>query len=374
MTIHTVKAGETLRSISAEYGISPLKLAAANGLMRESLIEGEELLILIPTRTANVRRGERLCDVARRFGVKECSLMGMNPELCGDGSVYDGQPLTVKQEPPLYGLGIGNGYLYRGASKEQLMRAMPYMSYLTVCSAIARRGGAVSIFDGNDAVAAAREAGKLAILRLWVGGDERADEALFKSAAIMAEGGGYHGMALAGIAPHSELVDCAHSVCSELGLKLILDADATCVGEKRLSCDFCNLIYDRIHLEPIPSFEDGEERTFRAYADKQNAARAFIDLSPFALTGGKYVTRTEAREAILRSGGRMRCEGDCLKAVGGRRGREREWVMESLGAVEKKLRLASELGYYGISFDIARTPISELLMFRAMFSEGISMR
>jgi hypothetical protein len=42
--------------------------------------------------------------------------------------------------------------------------------------------------------------------------------------------------------------------------------------------------------------------------------------------------------------------------------------MESLENLKAKLGLVSELGFLGVSFDISRTPINELLLLRSLFN------
>ena len=377
MIIHTVKNGEGLREVAARYGISPIKLAAINGIKGERLIAGEELLVLLPSRTANVRHGESLGDLGRRFGVRESTLIAINPELEGIGAVYEGQPITVRAEAPLFGLGIGNGYFYRGATRADLRRTMPYLSYLTVCSAVARGDTVTSLFDDRELVAAARREGKLPLLRIWLSGDRAPEKGLFESAALMAAARGYHGVTLAADRRLFEngLLREAHESFAECGLKTVAECDPEALTPDIGEVDMTVLVYDKIHLDPMPDFECGEARVFRKYADEHNASRAFIDLSPFALARGKYITKSKARDGILRSGASLEASecGSVLRASSVRRGRSCEWVSESLKSTERKLKMLSELGFYGISFDIARSPISELMMFRTMFSESIKM-
>ena len=373
MTVHRVKRGESLTRVAAEYGISPIKLAAVNGIRTERLIEGEELLILIPTRTANVRHGERLSDLARRFGVKESTLIAINPELWGMGSVYEGQPIAVRYGSPDYGLGIGNGYLYRGATKEQLMRAIPYLSYVTVCSAVARHGGVSDIFDDAEFIELARAAGKPAILRVWAEGEIYAEN-LMRTLALKASVKGCCGVTL----PCSALSLETAKKCAEIlhgsGLKMILESDADDIPKHLCAADFSVLFYDKIEKNPIPSFEDGELDSLLRYSERHDPIRCFVDLSPFALTDGKYIPKSIARESILRSGASIEAsENGSLVATAKRGGKRREWIMESLSNTVEKLKCISELGFYGISFDIARTPISDLMAFRVMFSESIGM-
>ena len=373
MTVHRVKSGESLTRVAAEYGISPIKLAAINEIRTKRLIEGEELLILRPTRTANVRRGESLDDLARRFGVKESSLIAINPELMGMGSVYDGQPIAIKYGSPEYGLGIGNGYLYRGTTKDQLMRALPYLSYVTFASCMVRRGGVSDIFDIKPHLELARAAAKPVMLRVW-SDSEITDAELMCELTNKASSMGALGVTLPATAIPDRCAEKYAEILHGSGLKLILEADAESVPSTIGEADMSVLFYDKIEKDPIPHFEDGELRALSAYSEIHDPIRCFVNLSPFALTGGKYIPKSVAREAILRSGARIEAvSGGCQRATVGKGSRKREWIMESKENTIKKLKSISELGFYGIAFDISRTPISDLMAFRVMFSESIGM-
>lgn len=379
MNIHTVKPKESLGEIAGLYGISPIKLAENNGIgMRSKLIPGEELLILVPTRTTNARSGERLSELGQRFGVSEQRLLALNPELCGRSALYSGQPIAVKYGSPRYGLGIGNGYLYRGTTRDSLLRALPYLNIVTVSSVVGRHGGVSSLFDDKEALSLIRAAGKRASLRIWLPSEEKSERLkMISCASLMAKASGYNALTLSGTIGEGkegeEVMLEAKKMTNECDINLYLECDVTKSDDTVDYADAVILTYDKIHLSKIPSFEEGERVEFTRYTELHNGLRAFIDLSPFALTGGKYITKSEAREAILRQRGEMvssGCEGYIMATTGSGK-RERLYIQESMKNTQKKLELVSELGYYGISFDIARAPIYELMMWRVMFSEGI---
>ena len=379
MRIHRVKEGEGIRDIAREYGISPIKLSENNGRTeRDRLIPGEELLIIVPTKTVNARRADTVESLAQRYSVKPSDLLAMNPELMGRGILYEGQPISVKHAPQLFGLGIGNGYFYRGCSTEALVRAMPYLSFVTVCAGVARENGVSMLFDDSDVVNLSRAAAKIPILRVWLGGiaNDKMSDAV-KSAALLARCRGYSGICLAGMT--DEMKKKEHTLHArrelmECDLKLFVECDVEGAREYTEYADGCVLTYDKIHRESVPEFDEGEGEVFRAFAENHDSLRAFVDLSPFALTGDKYVPKETARSAVARGRGRLEytAGGDCIRGRVGRIGKERCYIWESMQNTEKKLKMVSELGYYGISFDIARVPIYELLMFRSMFSSGIS--
>lgn len=379
MRIHRVKKGESIRSVAAEYGVSPLKLCENNGLSeRDRLIEGEELLIILPTRTVNAKRTDTVVTLAERYCVRAADIIAMNPELSVCKTLYEGQPISVKHSPPLFGLGIGNGYYYHGCSEEALLGAMPYLNFITVSAGMAKGDGVSLIFDEKDVLSLAKAEGKSAILRVWLGeiGVDALDGAV-KSAALLAGCRGYVGICLAGMSvemKRKEHVLAARRELMGCDLKLFVECDAEGVREYGEYADAVVLTYDKIHKNAIPDFGVGEGEIFTAYAERYDSLRTFLDLSPFAYIDGKYVTKATARRAVMRGGGRIEqiADGDCLCGRVGRGKREKIYVWESMQNTEKKLKLVSELGYYGISFDIARVPIYELLMFRSMFSSGIA--
>ena len=64
--------------------------------------------------------------------------------------------------------------------------------------------------------------------------------------------------------------------------------------------------------------------------------------------------------------------GEVIIATIGKGKREKAYIYESLEALKKRLISVSEYGYYGVSFDIGRCNINELLMFRLMFTTPIT--
>ena len=60
MLIHTVKGGDDLFSIARKYSTYPQKLLSDNYPLSERLNEGDEILVLIPTKTANARESPNI--------------------------------------------------------------------------------------------------------------------------------------------------------------------------------------------------------------------------------------------------------------------------------------------------------------------------
>ena len=158
-----------------------------------------------------------------------------------------------------------------------------------------------------------------------------------------------------------ESIDC--------GLLLFTECDA----DKNCECseytDGAVLSYDKLAYEKIPSFDEGERRALTAYAEEHDAPRCFVDLSAFGYSGGKYIPK----ETILKSreGGRGEVIFNPITLLEeSHSGRGSTVLIESIDNTKAKFELVSELGFSGISFDIARAPIRELFLFQYMFGTG----
>lgn len=84
---HRVRSGESLYTIGKRYGVSVDRLKAANGLRRNTIRVGQELVI--PTRSSGgaavsegkvhrVRSGDTLSEIARRYGTTVSKLRSVN--------------------------------------------------------------------------------------------------------------------------------------------------------------------------------------------------------------------------------------------------------------------------------------------------------
>ena len=72
MTIHVVRAGESVGSIAAYYGVDPARLAADNAVPASSaLAVGQTLVVRFPRQVHAVSPGETLYSIAARYGITE---------------------------------------------------------------------------------------------------------------------------------------------------------------------------------------------------------------------------------------------------------------------------------------------------------------
>ncbi len=384
MKIHRVKNGESLYSIAKEYGLPPTKIIEANDLKNpDELSVGEELLILTPTRTHTVRGGDTIKSIALRFGVNERELLAKNPALRGGRDIYPGQILTIKSDTPPYGMAFANGYYYNDAAFDRLICALPYLTYVTVSASKVCKDDVKLLFDDTKVVQAIREAGKSPLLHLFCESCEgRLESCIVDTAILLAKARGYDGINLSmnNVRDYKALSDFVAELkktLMEYDLLLFVELDKNSSAALDDYYDGVILSYSKSQLANPPSFEDGERRIFTEFADEYESSKAYIELSPFAFAD-KDVMPIEtaiklshtAKCEIEYEPNTKLCHFEYNKYSMGKR-IPKSVYFESLENVKAKLDLVSELGYMGVSFDIMRTPLCHLMMFDAMFRQGV---
>lgn len=97
-TSHTVRGGESLYTISLQYGVTVNAIKSANGLMSDVIYPGQVLIIRTSTALPSggsytVRPGDSLYLIASRYGVSVAQLKSVNG-LTSD-TIYVGQRLVI---------------------------------------------------------------------------------------------------------------------------------------------------------------------------------------------------------------------------------------------------------------------------------------
>ena len=379
MQIHRVKKGDTVYSISEEYGVSTSKIIENNGLENKNrLCIGQELLILTPTRSYTVKAGDTLGAVAMRFGTKTRELIRANPSLNGKGAIYAGDVIAIKNESESFGCAAANGFFYHGCTEEKLIMSLPYLTYVTVASVMSSGKGFREMFDGRRICEIAKKNGKVPLLRIYdVGSGEyctdKGEGARFTEAIIgMAKDGGYSGIVLSAYRAAEENAEAFGEFLVELrkrmiGCDLILFTEID-QSTPAVAADFSDgsiFYYDKLTEGRIPSFDEGEVKTFSTFADLSESTKVFIDIPSLAFAGDKYITVNEALAIAYANGKEIVRDERSLTShfeIGKRR-----IIFESMENIKAKLELVAELGFMGISFDIMRVPTSTLMLYNSVF-------
>ena len=378
MRIHRVKKGEETADIAKEYGIDERLLRKNNEIEDgERLSEGEELLILTPTRTYTAREGDCLSRVALRFGTPINELMRMNPHIA-DEKIEGGEIVAAKRDERPFGLGAANGVYYRGCPMWKLRRALPYTTYITVGSGIYDGDKCYESFSGGEVVDIALENGKMPLVRVYdkSGGKfcrsatERGrhiDELIY-----MALKGGYRGIVLSGGAICEGYEEFLVELRGRMiGLDLILVSEVDEASPVFVS-DFSDgaiFAFDKCDVaccEDI-SFENQEMRIMEKFANEGESTKTFIELPVFAyIDRGGFLEIPDAIREARRQGAIT--DTDRCSMISAFKDKNRGSIRyNSLSNIVRRLYLLAELGYMGISFDIGRCPVSYLLAYDSLF-------
>lgn len=377
MKIHSIKKGESIKAVAEKYEISEERIRENNSGVPSMPCEGRELLILRPTRTYTARTGDSVSAVAHRFGIKPQMLALNNPSII-ESDICAGKELAVKYPLPHFGTAAANGYLYSGAPLSALKRAMPYITYLTVGEYRLSGGELIRLFNAKDAVAAAKAAGKVVLMRVYDGGNGESyataeKRSLLTSALVSAaKSGEYCGITLSShnsavnfAAEFSEFLMTLRKKMIGCDLVLFTETDEALSPDVAELADGSVFIYGKQSCKNPPSFNDGERRVLTDFAKHAESSKAMVYVSSEAYTGGGYIPRGVALELAERSGG-IKTDADALLSRFTFKGQA--VVFDSLENTKAKLELISELGFNGAAFDIGTAPTEYLMMFSSMFS------
>lgn len=167
MQIHIVRPGETLSSISRQYGIPAYQIIQENELTHpEQLVPGQTLVILFPRQVHVVSPGETLYGIARRYGITENQLYRNNPQLDGLPALRPGESLVISYDQEKLGSMEVNGYAYPFIQPELLRRVLPSMTYLTPFTYGIHPTGRLVDLDDAFLLAEAKTYGVLPLMHL----------------------------------------------------------------------------------------------------------------------------------------------------------------------------------------------------------------
>lgn len=382
MLIHTVKPGDTIFKIARKYGSAPMKIIENNELENpDRLTVGQKLLILTPTRTYTVRARDTLEDIADRFDTKKETLQRNNPYLCGGEKLYPGQILAIKYDVPTHGIGVGNGYYYKGCEEDRLAMCLPYMSYITVSCGKRADHNVAFTFDDSIVLKEAKARGVRTLLRIY-------DDSLSASKSYITnivdaiKSHGYNGVSIAAYRAAKESQDEYNEFLRELkenlkkdDLLLFAETDGNEYHSVADVCDGYAVMYSKSGVEKIPTFDEAERTLFQKICDTAEPSRTYIEIPSFGYIDKEEIHPKEIVRIANSSGLEISNDEESKisyfyynKYLGGKQERVRA-TYESLDNVKAKLDMIGELGFMGIVFDIMRIPVEYLMSFNASFQK-----
>ena len=377
MKIHNYKEGEELSDIAKQYGISEETLRSANIDGADFATGGEEFLVLTPTRTYVLKEGDTPERIALRFGIKPVDILAQNPWISTDG-IIPGKTVNLKYDYKMYGTAPTNGYLFQGFDKERLKRALPYLTYVTIASAVSDDNGIYQSFDDSEILSLIKSERKIPLLRIY----DKCRYRDFKNNnlrqeyidnivkfAVLRE---YSGVVISG---REKAEGFCEFLCelrrAMIGCDLILitEIDENTSADVSELSDGSIFFYPKYAFEEQKSFLLGERECYAKHACLSVGAKTFIDISALAKYSSGFITIEEAislarkhKKAIQKDQETLICSFED-KNLG-------RCSFLSLEGVKETYKIIDELGFMGASFDISRTPISHFLMYNALFKSA----
>ena len=375
MQIHITKNGETTKDIADKYGISETMLQHVNNIDENCPTAGEELLILYPTRTYRVRPNDSVESIAIRFGLPVNNIYQNNPWIIGR-ALHSGEELALKYDNRKHGMSVANGYYYNGCTTEQLYYALPYLTYVSFCSATADERGLHRIFDDREAVKIVSNLGKVPLIRICDNHRQRMSgantEEFAEELIRFATNGNYRGIVLnASAFLHSAKEYCAFLLTLRkmmIGCDLIIitEIDEKSPPDFNEYADGSILYYPKFAMKEKKSFNNGERKFMEDYACSAESAKTFIELPSLVSIGDNFLTYNQATEYARSREINIEEDKNTLLSHFDY-GKQGEASFYSMNAIKSIFDLIKEFDYMGICFDIMRVPTYQLLMYNTLF-------
>lgn len=131
MVIYTVKPGDTVNALAAEYGLAPEQIISDNGLAPDGLlVVGQSLVFLFPEEIYTASGGETVNEIAGRYGVSTRTLYRNNYFLNGRPTLEAGDRVVIRYEDAPRDTAFLGGYAYDFIGQSLLDSVVSYMTYL----------------------------------------------------------------------------------------------------------------------------------------------------------------------------------------------------------------------------------------------------
>lgn len=373
MIIHTVRTGESPFDISRKYSVPVTKLLADNKTS-DRLADGEELVVIMPTRTAIVGGSDTRKTIAKRYGIKESALIGANPDIITRG-LRPGQIVAVKQENLGLGAATAVGCTKYPYSTENLIRALPYLTYVTLMAFEIRERELVSLCDPAQLSAICKREGKQLLLGVCDTGCGEFIES--RESIILGLKDACRRYGADGVFLYAKEASLR---LPEQYCELILNMRKSFIGSELL---LFTALYDGMPPDAA-ELSDGavtitskceltdELLSLSQLSDRAESSKIFVRLNTAASLGDKHVSLAEISELCYRRSMKIVRDGNFICHVPYKQyrhgiGESFDLSFPSLEYTKAKLIKLSELGYAGIYIDIDYLDIRRLTMFNAAF-------
>ena len=190
---------------------------------------------------------------------------------------------------------------------------------------------------------------------------------------------GYDGVTLAAYKAEKEAPEIYGSFVSDLreklksrGKILFLENDGNGSAKIKESADGYVITYEKSCLDNPKAIDEQDGALMREYHGMGISQRAFIELPSFAYSDGEPLGKKEAERLAYNAGVDIKNNENGTNSFEYnryKRGKKEvvKVVYESLKNIKAKLDLVGELGFMGVSFDIASVPTEYLMLLEVLF-------
>ncbi len=382
MIIHTVKNGENLYNIARRYSVPPTKILGDNDLYGDRLIAGDELLILIPTRTETVRGKDTLKSMAEKFKVRKDNLLCLNPALGGKDKLRPGQVITVKQDMPSLGAGSVLGQIHKGCRRESLFMFLPYTTYITINAGVIENNEIKITFDpawASDICKAERKIHLFGIKDNSKGKflDSKENyESIIENMVKYARQMNYNGIFISAKEASENYKDAFCEFLFEarkrfIGCDLLLFSEIF-QNTPRDASEISDGAVLNICGKSLRSSED----ELRSFSKEAESSKVFVNLPSPISSNDTEISVKEAKELCYRSGLNLSTDKETFLTsftytryrVG--EGEKINIKFPSLSYIKGLYERLSERGFIGIALNTDNSPISSAAMFTASFARA----
>lgn len=166
MIIYTVQAGDTINSIAEQFNISPEFLLNTNFPPNpDNLVVGQDFVILTPSVTYTVTEGDTLLSIAQQYNTDTYSLLRNNPVIIGR-ELFPGETIVINYTDTPEGIIATNGYAYTSIDRTTLLRALPYLTFLTIFTYGFTNNGDLVYADDDELIRLANAYGAVPTMHL----------------------------------------------------------------------------------------------------------------------------------------------------------------------------------------------------------------
>ncbi len=160
MVIYRVRPGDSIYQLSRLYGIPAQKIIEDNQIRNtQQLVVGQALVLMTDRVQHTVGSGQSLYSIAALYGVSADQLLEANPQITDPALLQPGQVLTIPVTSQKLGSMLVNGYVFPSVNQGTLERTLPFLSFVSIFSYMAKPDGSLSSIEDEPVITAARAKG-----------------------------------------------------------------------------------------------------------------------------------------------------------------------------------------------------------------------